>query len=110
MLGYNCPYSRSYFSTPSFNCTYGSASNQTSNAQYAIGGAIGMAFTEIGNANWNAAKDYGLSSGNHWVLPNGTHMLGDTKIIKSDSCIRYEPEHGLCSGVTKDGIPYSYIK
>jgi hypothetical protein len=97
---------------PSFNCTYGSASNQSADAQYGIGASIGLAFEEIAKAkkNWTEARDSALASGKHWDLPNGTHYNGSTKIIKSDSCIRYEPETGFCEGVTKDGVPYSYLR
>jgi hypothetical protein len=103
---------RPLFTTPSFNCTYGSASNQSLDAQYGIGGAFFGAIGAIqeANQNWNNAYNYGMSSGNHWALPNGTHHYGDGKLIKSDSCIRYEPSNGFCSGVTKDGHPYSYTK
>ena len=98
--------------TPDFSCTYGSASNQTPNVQYAVGTSIGLAFDAIADANrnWNNARDYGLASGNHWSLPNGSHTHGYTTIIKSDNCIRYESEDGYCSGVTKDGVRYSYTK
>ena len=105
-------YNRPYHNTPSFQCTYGSASNQTANAQYGVGGALGFAFQEISKANnnWNNARDNAMASGNHWALPNGTHNYGNGKIVKSNSCIRYEPANGHCSGITSDGIPYSYTQ
>lgn len=107
------PLNRPLFSTPSFACTYGSASNQGPTAQYGIGASIGLAFSEIAQANANkaAANNYAMASGNHWHLSNGTHAYGDGgKIIKSDTCIRYEPANGMCTGWTSDGIPYSYMK
>jgi hypothetical protein len=96
-----------------FGCTYGSASNQSPNAQYGFGGAVGLAFSSIAdtNRNWNSARDNAFTTGNHWGLPNGTHKTGNTTIIKADTHIRYESsEHSLCHGITKDGIPYTYIK
>jgi hypothetical protein len=97
---------------PSFNCTYGSASNQTPNAQYGVGGALGLAFSSIAqaNANWTAQKNNAVATGQHWGLPNGTHYIGGTKVIKSDSCIRYENPNtnGHCYGVTADGQTYQY--
>lgn len=106
-------------STP--GCTW-ATSYAGPNTQYAVGGAIGLAFSAKAEANatWQAAKDFGLATGNHSVLPNGTHVVGPTinnhsagsqmTIIKSDTCIRYEPESGYCSGITSDGKRYTYMK
>jgi hypothetical protein len=97
----------------SYNCTYGNSSYGGVNSQYGIGGAIGLAFSSIAEANQTKQNynNYALSSGNHSFLSNGTHNLGnDYKIIKSDSCTRYEPSNGFCHGVTADGHRYTYMK
>jgi len=43
-------------------------------------------------------------------LPTGTHWNGDTKIIKGNGYIRYEPPYGHCTVITDDGKIDSYTK
>lgn len=93
-----------------YNCTYTNsfASNPPSND---AGWALGLAFSSIqeANQNWNNQKNNALASGNYWALPNGSHNIGDTKVIKSGNCIRYEnPATGQHYGVTSDGKVYNY--
>jgi len=89
---------------------YNNPSYQSANSQYAVGGSLSLAISSVqeANTNWNNAKDFGLSTGNHWSLPNGTFNQGTTQITKADTHIRYEPDHGHCHGVTKDGVKYTY--
>lgn len=99
-----------YYTLPSFNCTYGSASNQTANARYGIGGALGLAFSSIqdANNNWSNARNNAIATNNHWILPNGTHDVNGMKIIKGNGYIRYEHPNGHCHGITDDGGHYWY--
>ena len=56
------------FSNPNFTNLFGGGINARSDA----------------NDNWNKSRDYGLSSGNHWSLPNGNHHMGNTTITRGD--------------------------
>jgi hypothetical protein len=101
-------------------CTW-SSSFSGPNVQYGVGSAIGLAFDAIAEANRNKeiAINTGLSSGNHFSLPQGTYHVGATrstegveggvKITKGNGYVRYNYPNGHFTVVGSDGSKSSGI-
>lgn len=75
-------------------------------------GAIGLVFSgrAEAKANWTAARDYAIHSGNHHALPNGTHRIDGFVVSVTDKNIIYKnPETGQNFGIVREtGQTYTY--
>jgi hypothetical protein len=88
--------------------TFCNSSDTGGSGGFLIASAIGAKLEA--NANWNAQRDWAVNTGNHEMLPNGTHHINGLIVIQSDSVRRYEnPDTGMHHGIVREtGETYSY--
>jgi hypothetical protein len=70
-----------------------------------IGSPLGLAFSSIAEANNNRieATNFALSTGQHNMLPTGTHQTSaNTKIIRGNGYTRYENSNTKTGYVVRD--------